>query len=315
MEMYHQIILWISLMIANVLAVTDVPEINRDLNFPIRTLFNRVQQLQIEGSIAEQDANGKTVYLSPNSSGNLNPMQSIYQDTSRSEWIMTGPGEINVPILLYHHVFPCPTPNWLETDMDLFEFQMRYLGRHGYQTITTMQLREAILQGAVLPPKPVIITFDDGNENIFKYAFPIMERYGLKGTIYVITERLGYENFVSVDQLKELSAVGWEIGSHTITHADLTTLSPSQLEEELLGSRLRLEEVLGMEIHSIAYPYGLFNSEVANSALKHGYITAMGLGLCVHHGSYSLFYLNRQPIDGPDALEEFLLIYKRSANH
>ena len=313
--MHHQIFLWISLMIANVLTVTDVPEINRDLNFPIRSLLNRVQQLRTERMIAEQDVNGNTIYLSPNSSVNLNQMHTIHHDTSGSGWIMTGPGEVNVPILLYHHVYPCPTPNWLETDVDLFEYQMRYLGRHGYQTITTMQLREAVLQGAVLPPKPVIITFDDGYENIFTYAFPIMERYGLKGTIYVITKSLGYESFVSVDQLKTLSAAGWEIGSHTMTHPDLTTLSPSQLEEELLGSRLRLEEVLGMEIYSIAYPYGLFNSEVANSALKHGYLTAMGLGLCVHHGSYSLFYLNRQPIDGPDALEEFLSIYKRSADH
>jgi peptidoglycan/xylan/chitin deacetylase (PgdA/CDA1 family) len=313
--MHHNIILWLTLVITNIVNLMGVVETNQSRNFPIDTDFNEFQQIPSESWPGEKDASSEMVSISPYSSDSLNPDISIHLETSRSEWIQVGPGAINVPILLYHHVCPCPTPNWLETNSDIFEYQMQFLVRHGFQTITTTQLREAILQGALLPPKPIIITFDDGYENIFEHAFPIMEKYGLTGTIYVIAECIGDEGFASVDQLLELSAAGWEIGSHTMLHKDLTLLSPSQVKIELLSSRIFLQEVLGIEIHSLAYPFGLFNEEIARSARNYGYSTAMGLGLYVYHGSYSLYYLNRQPIDGSDAMQEFLSVYKRTSGY
>jgi peptidoglycan/xylan/chitin deacetylase (PgdA/CDA1 family) len=220
-------------------------------------------------------------------------------------WTIIGPGMVRAPILLYHHVQPDPTSTAYAIDVQLFKDQMDFLYQHGYHTITLAQLREAIMHGNRLPSNPIIITFDEGNLDNYEYAFPCMQRYGFTGTEYIVANRLESDGFLSISQLQEMAAAGWEIGSHSMTHANLTQVSPSQLRIELLNSRLRLEKELGIEIRTFAYPYGSYIPELARKAENYGYFTAVGLGKGASHGSNMIYYLERLEIPGTIAINDF----------
>ncbi len=220
-------------------------------------------------------------------------------------WIAMGPGEVNIPILLYHRVLPDPKSLLYTVEIQAFTDQMESLAQLGYQSIWVSQLREAIVYGAELPPKPIIITFDDGNLDNYEHAFPIMHAYSFFGTVYIVANRLGAKDYLSTPQLKEMMAAGWEIGSHSMTHADLTAIPSSQLREEILGSRLRLETELDIPIQSFAYPYGSVNPQIAAKVNRYGYFAGMGLGKFTTHNTGSLFYLDRLEIRGTMSLEAF----------
>jgi peptidoglycan/xylan/chitin deacetylase (PgdA/CDA1 family) len=182
---------------------------------------------------------------------------------------------------------------------------MAYLESLGCQTITLSQLRHAILSGADLPPHAVILTFDDGNEDNFTYAFPIMQQIGFSGTAYLVANRINAEGFLSSAELKEMIAAGWEIGSHSMTHSDLTQLDRSEWRREILDSRLTLERELGVEVDSFAYPFGSFIPDLASVIEKFGYRTGMGLGKSDTHDIGTIYYLQRLEVLGSMDLDEF----------
>ena len=216
---------------------------------------------------------------------------------------------MEIPILLYHHVHPDPPSLDYWIDVENFEDQMQILSDLGYHTVTPTQLRQAILQGLQLPQKPVIITFDDGNEDNYEYAFPIMQKFGFIGVAYIVANRIGADGFLSAEQLKEIAAAGWEIGSHSMTHTDLADVTPVELREELLDSRLRLEREIGVEVRSFAYPFGSFVSTLGSKVENYGYRTAMGLGKKTLHDQNTLYYLDRITIHGTMTLEEFVSLF------
>ena len=225
--------------------------------------------------------------------------------TPTATWSIVGPGEVEIPILLYHHVHPDPPSLNYWIDAENFEDQMQVLSDLGYHTVTPTQLRQAILQGLQLPPKPVIITFDDGNEDNYEYAFPIMQKFGFIGAVYIVANRLSADGFLSAEQLQELAAAGWEIGSHSMTHADLADVAANKLREEILDSRLRLEREIGVEVRSFAYPFGSFVSTLGAKVENYGYRTAVGLGKKTLHDLNTIYYLDRITIYGTMTLAEF----------
>lgn len=183
---------------------------------------------------------------------------------------LVGSGEPWLPILLYHNIGPMPLqdPFGLTIAAEQFEQQMRCLVRLGYQTIWPSDWIAARRDGKPLPKKPVIVTFDDGYADIVEHAFPILWRYGLKAAAYVVTKRIGLTNtwdevnghrtmrLMSAKQICEWARRGIEFGSHTRTHPRLTSLSAQQLIDEIEGSRKDLQNLLGTEVLSFAYPYG-----------------------------------------------------------
>ena len=117
------------------------------------------------------------------------------------------------------------------------------------------------------------LTFDDGDETIYKNAFPILAGDGFKSTAYIISNTLTDTSgaYISPAQLKTMSAAGFEIGSHSVSHPDLTTLTASQLNTELAQSKKDLEGVVGAgNVKSFASPYGAYNTAVLN-AIKANY--------------------------------------------
>lgn len=220
-------------------------------------------------------------------------------------WSTLGPGLVEIPILLYHHVEHSPDPTKYSIDIQLFEDQMELISQRGYRSITHMQLRQAIYEGALLPPKPILITFDDGHVDNFVNAFPIMQSHGLTGTIYIVANRLDSDGFLSVDQLNAMIEAAWEVGSHSMTHIDLTTLQPEELRVEILDSRLLLEDRLGIEVRSFAYPLGRFNETIISKIENYGYRTGMGLGKNISHNASTIYYLSRLDVGGFLSMDDF----------
>ena len=221
-------------------------------------------------------------------------------ETATPTWAVSGPGTIVCPILLYHHVAPAPenatsAAKIYYVPADEFEAELKALHDWGYQTISTLQLQQAILSGAALPEHSLIISFDDGNLDIYQNAFPLMQKYGFTGVVYIIADTLQSAGYMNADQLKTLAAAGWEIGSHSLTHHDLRA-DPSVLQAEIAGSRQTLEQAVGVQVRSFAYPYGLTDAGVTRRVEQDGYLTGMGLGGGWNQGLYDLYYLGRRPV-------------------
>ncbi len=209
-------------------------------------------------------------------------------------FVKQGPGKIICPILLYHHIAISKTNNIYYVPPLEFRAQMQALKQWGYTSISPTLLAKAINFGAKLPERPVVISFDDGDLSVYTDAFPIMQEFGFTGVNYIVVNYIGMEGFMSVDQLKELAAAGWETGSHSMTHSDLT--QNRRVEWEVVQSRHSLEELLGVKVETFAYPYGI-KTVVSLGLVKDNYRAAMGLGSLVRQEPGNLFYLWRRPVD------------------
>jgi len=194
----------------------------------------------------------------------------------------SSPRRIRVPILMYHRIdrleagLPGITRR-LTVDPADFERQMLWLSRRGFHTITQAQLLASVDQGRPLPPRPILVTFDDGYRDVLEHAAPVIARLGMHATEYVITGRLSGADpsFLTPPQLRALERQGVEIGSHTVTHAKLVDTSDADASEELLDSRRTLERALGHPVPWLAYPYGSYDGRVAALAARAGYVLAV----------------------------------------
>jgi peptidoglycan/xylan/chitin deacetylase (PgdA/CDA1 family) len=221
-----------------------------------------------------------------------------------------GPGQVKIPILLYHHVVPDPKPTRYWTSNADFEAQMDDLQRLGYRTITIAQLTQAVDHGEALPEKPIVITFDDGDIDAYQNALPILSDHHMVAVMYVVANRVGAEGYLSADQIRDMVAAGWEIGSHSMTHPHLASVSWVQLRTELLKSRLDLEEVVGEAITTFAYPYGEVMPDFADKVHEYGYTSAVGLGLTVLQRPQDMYYLSRREVEGGVGLQDFEALLK-----
>jgi peptidoglycan/xylan/chitin deacetylase (PgdA/CDA1 family) len=174
------------------------------------------------------------------------------------------------------------------------------------ETLSTRKTAMATVKEALDGPAGhvVVITFDDGFETFFTEAFPVLEAYGVKATIFPIAGFIGrrsewdalpLQQHLSKSQIREISDHGHEIGSHTMTHADLTMLPTDDLERELRDSKAALEDITGKPVVSLSFPFGSWNRRVWETAQSIGYAFAAGYrsegriekGILPVHGVYS----------------------------
>jgi len=180
-------------------------------------------------------------------------------------------GNQRIPILYYHSI-AYEEGNELRIPPEEFEGQMQLLRRNGYESITLNDLYEHFYQGKEIPDKPIVITFDDGYEDNYLNAFPIAQKYGYKGTVFVVTDWIDGKGYLKREQLLKMSEAGWQIESHTRTHPYLTSLSPEMLEEELLVSKQVLEALLQEPVTAFAYPYGVYDYATVEACRGAGYL-------------------------------------------
>lgn len=191
--------------------------------------------------------------------------------------------QVRVPILMYHRIdysapgLPAITRALTVSPSD-FSGQMEWIEAHGYHTITELQLWGALMEGRALPTHPVLVTFDDAYRDVVTYAAPILLRDHEHATAYVITDRLSRGRpspWMLWRQLPLLERDGFEIGSHTVSHADLVAVGPTAARFELRASRFALERYLHEPVQWLAYPYGQVDATVERLAREAGYVLAV----------------------------------------
>jgi peptidoglycan/xylan/chitin deacetylase (PgdA/CDA1 family) len=194
-----------------------------------------------------------------------------------------------IPILMYHSVSDHATPKYspFAISPTLFAQQMEYLRQHNYTPITVTRFMEIRAGGEQpLPAKPVLLTFDDGLEDFYTGALPILQQYNFPATLYVVTgfmngtsrwllsEGEGNRPMLSWGQLAEIQAAGVECGGHTQTHPQLDTVSLARAKDEITQCKKILEDHLGQTIRSFAYPYGYHTNAVKQAVQDAGYTSA-----------------------------------------
>ena len=189
---------------------------------------------------------------------------------------------VAIPVLMYHRInIPSPGSPVITRRLTVhpadFARQMRWLRRHGFQTVTQRQLFGALMHGWPLGERPIMITFDDGYRDVFYKAAAVLTRLRMQGTAYVISDRVvnGDRTFLSAGLLRALEHRGIEIGSHSVSHSDLTQLSDREVLAELMESRHSLERWLRHPVQWLAYPFGAHDGRVERLARRAGYVLAV----------------------------------------
>lgn len=184
-----------------------------------------------------------------------------------------------VPILTYHSLDKSGAV--ISTPPTVFEQQMRWLAERGYVGIRLMDLINAWDNQQALPPKPVVLTFDDAFANVADHALPVLKELRYTATIFAVAEYCGKKNdwptqpagtpilpLMSDAALREAASIGMEIGAHTLTHPPLAALGPDEVIRELAEAKIALGDRLGVDIQTLAYPYGSCNDAVVETARR-----------------------------------------------
>ncbi|MFW6075000.1 MAG: polysaccharide deacetylase family protein, partial [Chloroflexota bacterium] len=208
------------------------------------------------------------------------------------------PRAVDVPILMYHD-FGDPKERY-RMSLSRFEEQVSWLRENGYESITMTQLYDAIYEGASLPEKPVILTFDDAFPAHWNAA-DILDRYGMKGVFFITL----HEPRMRDDQIHDLANRGHEIGAHTFAHRYSTELDEDELWREIAGSRQELIDMGAGAVDFFAYPYGDYDErtiETVKSAGYRGAVAAWGGSHCTPERRWDQ---PRIEVGGQMKLEEF----------
>jgi peptidoglycan/xylan/chitin deacetylase (PgdA/CDA1 family) len=229
----------------------------------------------------------------------------------------------SIPILVYHKIDPKNEIGINTISPKRFEKQIQFLGDNGYQTLTFPE----ITSSGNKAQKRLIITFDDGYESVYEHAYPILKQAGYKAVVFPVTAYIGDWNYwdanlggirfrhLSAEQIRELSAAGWEVGSHSVHHRPLPYLNSSHLEWEVYHSRGVLQNVLNKVITTFSYPFGMQNLRVRRAAEKAGYKFACK-NISLNGRTDDAFSISRIPVYKFDTIESFkkkLAIYSHPA--
>ena len=185
-----------------------------------------------------------------------------------------------IPILMYHYIRVVdqasdPLGYRLSVAPAVFAQQMDWIAEQGYTPITMATLTDCLRARQVCPPKRVVLTFDDGYEDNALAALPVLQARGFVGTFFIVSSRIGTPGYVRIEQLAALRDAGMEIGAHTVTHADLTSLSLEDAAAEMIESRIMIEQTLGITVRSFSYPAGKYTAEIAQLAHTLGFESAV----------------------------------------
>ncbi|HXJ96824.1 MAG TPA: polysaccharide deacetylase family protein [Terriglobia bacterium] len=151
---------------------------------------------------------------------------------------------------------------------DEFQHQLALLSKHGFQGLNVSQDRNGDHPGS-----GIVITFDDGCETDLTVAAPLLLSRGFQATFYLVVGFLGRRGYLSGAQATELAGMGFEIGSHSMTHAYLAGLTEKELETEVVESKDKLEQTIGRRVEHFSCPGGRWSRDVARVAQQAGYQT------------------------------------------
>jgi peptidoglycan/xylan/chitin deacetylase (PgdA/CDA1 family) len=181
-----------------------------------------------------------------------------------------------VPVLMYHSIDHRDKETKLSVSPESFARQMEFLHKNHYNVVTLDKIVSYIEKKERIPPRTLAITFDDGFYNNYEYAFPMLKKYNIPATVFVIVGSIGKPGWVKWSELKEMSDSGViTIGSHTLSHGWLPTTGTKKLRSELEASKEILEKNLGRNVDFFCYPIGAFDDRVKKAVKEADYACAV----------------------------------------
>ncbi|MGQ9554111.1 MAG: polysaccharide deacetylase family protein [Anaerolineae bacterium] len=218
-----------------------------------------------------------------------------------------------MPILMYHHVGQLQ-PEWdrlrrsLTVSEESFRWQLEYLHRNGYRSITLSDLVAYLANGRPLPMgKTVIITFDDGYRDNYEAAFPILKEYGFTATFFLVTGPIdeGSPEFLTWQQVIEMHTAGMEFGAHSYTHPDLRDQPVDYVIWQVVGSKEAIEARIEEPVRFFAYPSGAYDDQVIAVLKSAGFWGAVTTSFGCKHTSDDVWTLLRVRVSPQDSERSF----------
>jgi len=212
---------------------------------------------------------------------------------------------IKFPVFNYHHIRPMPPETAPINDRAFtvspegFEAHLKYFKENGYQTVLINDLMDYFDTGKPLPEKAVAITFDDGRYGQYKWAYFLLKKYEMKATFFITTGWVGSNDFLTWDQIKEMSNNGMAIGSHSISHPHLSDQNDIDLKHELEDSKKIIEEKIGKRIEYLAYPGGDYSPRVIEFTKTAGYQAALSVYKIIDQAPKYRYVIRRFHADDP----------------
>lgn len=257
--------------------------------------------------------------------------KAIAPDSSKTAKVAADAATImarpQVPILCYHHIrdikMPGRADRGYEVTIAQFKAQMKALADSGYHTILPDQLYDYLVYGAPLPSKPVMLTYDDTDEEQFSIAKPEMDKYGFKGVYFLMTISINRPNYMTKEQIKQLADEGHAVVSHTWDHHRVdrykfeNTIEErgvkkvvNDWDQQLAKTKKDIEAITGKPVLDFAYPFGIWSKEGIPEIQKRGY--RMAFQLSTKRDSLQPLYTVRRMIVSPEWTAEGMIRVMKS---
>jgi len=230
--------------------------------------------------------------------------------------VRTTPSRAAVPILMYH-VIAAAKPGtqlpqlWVPAPD--FAAQMQALDDAGYEAVTLTTALDAWRGRAVLPKNPIVVSFDDGYLSQGQEAADTLRKHRWPGVLNLVLHSLGTEGGLSATRIKLMLKDGWELGAHSLTHPDLTTLDAVALQREVEGSRTLLQRKFGVAVNTFCYPAGKYNATVAQAVRDAGYRAATTVEPGAARPGDDRFALPRVRVNAGDSADAVVAAVKSAA--
>ena len=205
------------------------------------------------------------------------------------------------PILTYHNVSGVKGVFSLNNVRPgSFAWQMKFLKKHGYYVISFQDLVKGLKKGRAFARDTVVIQFDDGYEDNYTNAFPVLKRYRFPATVFLVSDRIGTPGFLTWDQVREMDAHNFTAGAHTRHHVYLPEVSLEAARDEIAGSKKIIEGHLGHPIDYFAYPSGGFTEAIEGLVEEAGFKAAVTTNRGQDRLNRDLFALKRIRVKDSD---------------
>lgn len=246
--------------------------------------------------------------------------------------------DLKIPILMYHSIARdvddnVPPYYRTVTTPETFEMHMEFLSQAGYEALTlseAVRLLQGVSDQVIQQPlmatelrksadslrRPVVITFDDGFRDFYTTAFPILEKFGFKATVFLTSGLIGKifltgRECLNEQEILELVARGIEFGSHTVNHPQLKGLSSDEIIHELADSKKMIESITGSQVSLFSYPYGFpeenggFIRKLGTLLIEEGYSAGVTTSIGLARVGDSTLFLKRLPVNDCDDRQLF----------
>jgi peptidoglycan/xylan/chitin deacetylase (PgdA/CDA1 family) len=264
-------------------------------------------------SSAEPTLTSTPIQLAPVEGGAVAPVATLFPIAPAPADAPADPQSTGSPppILMYHYIRSVDQGSdslgyELSVTPDDFNSQMAWLHEQGYIGMRMDGITRCLRGEAPCPSKAIALTFDDGYVDAYTDALPVLKRYGLLATFYIVSNFVGQPGYMTWEQVAALRDAGMEIGAHTVSHPDLTLLDWETAGFEIAQSKAELDHRLGINVTSFCYPTGLYNGGIEEQVRAAGYLNATTTRW--DNDTSDIMALPRRRLSGGTALDAFAWI-------